>query len=384
MKGVRSSGEPGLSWGLTQATLDWASDYFWAHLEDRSIRFLPQAAAPVFLASLGQLIARRDDPAGRRALLAVLGRAYQRYGLQSYHDTVIAAAMVGTIRHLAGSLWDPQFAAAWQLGCRRALRLANRAAGHMGSGPPFTFAEVESRDKAADGVTTLTVRPQKRLRYLPGQAIAVCTPRRPGVWRWYSPANAPRPDGTVELHVRAVAQGVVSPVLVEQVLPGEMLWLGPALDTGLSLDAAGEADLLLAAGGTGLAPLRALVEEAAGGWWRRVTLVVGARTVADLYDAVALDKLREAHHGWLEVVLAFSHDSEVDAASQADLLTMTLNHHRPGQAVYVCGPPGLIEAARFRLPAAGVASDRLHLAPTFLRRSAVGGHRKPNHRTLGS
>ncbi|MEU3455260.1 FAD-binding oxidoreductase [Micromonospora sp. NPDC006766] len=367
--------EPGLSWSVTLASLNRASDYFWAHLQDRSVRFLPESAAPVFLASLGQLIARRDDPAGRRALLAVLGQAYQRYGLQAYHDAVIAAALVSTVREFAGSLWEPHLAAGWQRGCRRALRLAHRASEVLSDGTPFTFAEVAARDQAADGITVLTARPHQRLRHQPGQAIAVCTPRQPGVWRWYSPANTPRPDGTVEFHVRAVDQGVVSPALVKQVLPGEVLWLGPAIDAGLSLSSAGEADLLLAAGGTGLAPLRALVEEVAGGARpRHVTLVVGARTVADLYDAVALDKLYQAHRDWLDVVLAFSHDSDVDPDSQGHLLDVALYHHRPEQAVYVCGPPGLIEAARSRLPAAGVPSDRLHLASTFLRPSRAGTH----------
>ena len=54
-----------------------------------------------------------------------------------------------------------------------------------------------------------------------------------------------------------------------------------------------DGDLLLVAGGTGLAPLRALVEQvAADPDGRRVTLVVGARTFFDLYDPIALDKLQ--------------------------------------------------------------------------------------------
>lgn len=146
------------------------------------------------------------------------------------------------------------------------------------------------------------------------------------------------------------------------------MWLGPASDVGLSLEAAGDADLLLAAGGTGLAPLRALVEQvAASPGGRRVTLVVGVGTLLDLYDAVALDKLEQAHGDWLTVVLAFSNDRDVEPAAQGDLLSLALYHHQPGQAFYVCGSPRLIEAARHRLPAAGVAADSLHLAATFHR-----------------
>ncbi|MFY1659413.1 FAD-binding oxidoreductase [Micromonospora sp. WMMD1274] len=322
----------------------------------------------MFFSTLSQMIAGQGDPAARRAGFAVLSRMYRRFELYPYHGTVIAAAMVETVRRFTGASWEPELAGYWERGCRRVLRVAERAATAMGDGPHVTGGEVVASDAAPDGVAVLTVRPMRRLCFLPGQAMPVCTPRLPGLWRWYSLANAPRRDGTVEFHVRAVGEGMVSPVLVERVAPGELLWLGPAVDVGLSLEAAGEADLLLAAGGTGLAPLRALVEQvAASPVKRRVTLVVGARTLLDLYDAVALDKLAQAHRDWLTVELAFSDDGDVEPAAQGDLLTVALYHYRQGQAFYVCGPPKLMEAARVRLPTAGIPAGRLHLATTFRR-----------------
>ncbi|WP_230415861.1 FAD-binding oxidoreductase [Micromonospora tarapacensis] len=80
----------------------------------------------------------------------------------------------------------------------------------MGDGPAFWPAEVIGRDLAAEGTAILTVRPWRRLPFRPGQAVPVCVPQHPGRRRWYCPANAPRPDGTVELHVRAVPAGTVS------------------------------------------------------------------------------------------------------------------------------------------------------------------------------
>ncbi len=61
----------------------------------------------------------------------------------------------------------------------------------------------------------------------------------------------------------------------------------------------GRRDLLLIAGGTGLAPLRAIVEQVieAGNDGRQVTLVVGARTIEELYDAVTLDKWQRRTSG---------------------------------------------------------------------------------------
>ncbi|MEU8260531.1 hypothetical protein AB0C02_07905, partial [Micromonospora sp. NPDC048999] len=113
------------------------------------------------------------------------------------------------------------------------------------------------------------------------------------------------------------------------------------------------------AGGTGLAPLRALVEQVAahpGG--RRVTLIVGARTIEALYDAVTLDKLR---HDWLTIIPTFSHDQPDQPSEQGDALTVALNHRHDDQAVYVCGPPAMLAGSRLRLLAAGVPADRIHL-----------------------
>lgn len=358
--------DPRSSWVAVRGVHERASDHFWAFMEDRSVRFLPHLYAPMFFTTLGQVIAGRDDPAGRRAALAVLGRMYQRFGLHAYHDTAISAALVDTVGRFSGTAWDAGTAGRWERGCRRALRLVERVAGAVGDGPQVMVGEVESRVEPVAGVTVLTVRPVRRLRFRPGQAVPVGTPRLPGVWRWYSPANAPRPDGTLEFHVRRVSAGTLSPLLATQVRPGDTLWLGPAVDVGLSLEASGGADLLLAAGGTGLAPLRAMVEQVATApGRRRVTLVVGARTLFDLYDASTLDLLQRAHRDWLTVVPAFSDDPAVAPAARGDLVTVARRHHRPGQAVYVCGPPALIEAARSRLCGSGIATADLHLAVTF-------------------
>ena len=66
----------------------------------------------------------------------------------------------------------------------------------------------------------LTLQPEQPLDYLPGQHISVQTPHWPLVLRTYSIANAPRPGGIIQLHVRAVSGGLVSPVLVHQVQAG--------------------------------------------------------------------------------------------------------------------------------------------------------------------
>ncbi|MFI7578018.1 FAD-binding oxidoreductase [Micromonospora sp. NPDC049497] len=342
-----------------EATVDTGDDNFWCTLEDRRPGLLPEQDAPLLFAALGRLTSGGDGPAGRAALLTVLGCAYRRHDLLPHAATIGDALLAAVARH-ARPLWTPSLTEVWERAGRRAAEAVRRAAGRVGDGPAWWPAQVIGHDRPCDTIAILTVRPWRRLPHRPGQAVPVCTPRRPGRWRWLSPANAPRPDGTVELHVRAVPAGTVSHSLVHEVRPGELLWLGPPRDTGLSLDPLSRRDLLLVAGGTGLAPLRALVEQVAAPDGRRVTLVVGARTFVELYDAITLDKLQRAHD-WLTVVPAFSHDPCAEPAEQGDALTIALDHHHPGQDVHLCGPPAMLAGARLRLLAVGIPRDRIHL-----------------------
>ncbi|MFJ6149337.1 FAD-binding oxidoreductase [Micromonospora profundi] len=340
---------------------DRAAGDFWRTMEDRSPGLVPERVAPLLFHALGQLMLGSDDRAGRAALLVVLGRAYRCYDLLP-HALTIGDALLATVARHGHPLWTPPLAFAGERAVDRATHAVRRAAARVGVGPAWWPAQVIGHERPSPGVAILTVRPWRRLPHQPGHAVPVCTPRLPGRWRWLSPANAPRADGTVEMHVRAVPAGTVSHHLVHEVRPGELIWLGPPANTGLCLRGG---DLLLVAGGTGLAPLRALVEQvAAAPDGRRVTLVVGARTFTDLYDAITLDKLQRAHD-WLTVVPAFSDDPGAEPAEQGDVLTIALDLHHPDQEIYVCGPPAMLAAARSRLRALGIA--RVHLPNVFAR-----------------
>ncbi|MBL6276123.1 oxidoreductase [Micromonospora fiedleri] len=332
--------------GIAEAVFGRTAARFWDTVQDRCPGLLPEAEAPLIVGGLLRLVGGGDDRPGRLALLTVLGRVYREHRLRPDHADVFGAALTAAVPSM------PLETATW--------RLVERAAARVGDGPACWPVEVLGRDRAGDTITILTVRPWRRLPFRPGDAVPVNVPQHPGRWRWYCPANAPRADGTVELHVRAVPGGDVSHRLAHQVRPGDLLRLGPPTPTGLALPDS-PTPLLLVAGGTGLAPLRALVEqivEAAA--QPEVTLVVGARTFVDLYDAIALDKLAYIHP-WLRIVPALSHDPRAEPGEQGDALTVALDHLRPDQRVYVCGPPAMLAGSRLRLLAAGVPADRIHL-----------------------
>ncbi len=325
-------------------------------------------------ASLGRLVAGVDDPAGRAAAQAVLGRWVRSCRLVPGDLWVLGEALLHVVSDVDRRSWSEQVAELWDRAYQDVVFGLLRAARRSGDGPAWWAADLVGHDRPAEGIAVLTVRPDRPLLFRPGQAVPVSVPDCPGVWRWYCPANAPRPDGTIDLHVRAVDGGMASRQLVERSAVGDRLWLGPATGGSLVPGRTGRRDLLLIAGGTGLAPLRAIVEQIieAGSDGRQVTLVVGARTIDELYDAVSLDKWQEAYD-WLTVLPALSGASVLaHPVERGTAIRVALRHDWPEHDVYVCGPTPMIHDALPRLVVAGVPLARIHLPELYEESGLVG------------
>ncbi|HUO36533.1 MAG TPA: FAD/NAD(P)-binding protein, partial [Mycobacterium sp.] len=95
-------------------------------------------------------------------------------------------------------------------------------------------------------------------------------------------------DGTITHTIRSV--GAVSKALHDSV-PGTVIGVRGPCGTSWGLDAAGGNDLVIVAGGVGLAPLRPLVLGALGdrGRFGRVVLIAGARSRTDFLYRSQLD-----------------------------------------------------------------------------------------------
>ena len=133
-----------------------------------------------------------------------------------------------------------------------------------------------------------------------GQPLDVVVPQNARLSRRYSPALPPSLDGKLEFHVRAVPAGWVSGSIVNETRPGDVWQLRDPAGN-LHVDDSGR-DVVMIAGGTGLAPLRAIILDLS----RRpsppsVTLFVGGRTPRDLYASDLLWILA-GELPWLRVV----------------------------------------------------------------------------------
>jgi NAD(P)H-flavin reductase len=147
--------------------------------------------------------------------------------------------------------------------------------------------------------------------YRPGQSMAVTVPHAPRVWRYFTPANAPRADAGIELHVGLVPGGLASVPFVTKARRGDRVRIGAPVGTALAIDPLSGPDLLMVAGGTGISPFLALLDEIEQGWQRgqtnrRVHLVHGARYPWNLYARSRLDRL--APYPWFTYTQAVSDD----------------------------------------------------------------------------
>jgi NAD(P)H-flavin reductase len=218
------------------------------------------------------------------------------------------------------------------------LKAAEAAEQNM---PPWWDAEVIGHERRAADIAVLTVRPSHLLPYRAGQSVAVESHLRPRVWRYLSPANASRGDGTIDFHIRTVPGGQLSPALVYQCRPGDVLRLGAPIGSRLTLSPGAGPDLLLLAGGTGVAPFKALIEELAAGLVdRKVTLIVGAATRAELYDLSALNQFAEDLR-WLQVIPVLSDDPLVEKSATVAEAALQSGPWYDRQ-VYVCGSPAMV------------------------------------------
>jgi NAD(P)H-flavin reductase len=207
-------------------------------------------------------------------------------------------------------------------------------------------------------VAVLRVVPREPFPYLPGQSLSLETDLRPRLWRYYSIANAPRPDRSLELHVKARDGGPVSTAMVHSATAGHRLRLGPAMGH-IALDPDSDRDLLLVAGGTGLAPLKALVDQVARqGPLRRVDLVVGARTEEAFYDREDLARLQE-EHSWLTVTLAVSDDPSSSLPQGTAGEVVGRSGPWTSREVFVAGPGVMVDDTVARLLENGVRRERI-------------------------
>jgi NAD(P)H-flavin reductase len=305
-----------------------------------------------------------DRPADLVAAVPPLARELRALGLDATADEALGVALVGAVRRFAGDLWAADTDAAWV----RAFSLATRPAREaVAAHPGVVGATVVSHRRLSWDLAVVEVEPDAPVEFRPGQSVTVEVPARPRLWRHLTPAGAPRADGRLEFHVRAVAGGWVSRSVVAHSRVGERWRIGPA-EGEVVVDPAAERELLLVAGGTGASVALALCEElvgqaAAGVDVRPTTVVVGGRTPEDLHT---LDRFADLCVGepWLAVVGACESDPlDTDLAPGTVVEAVSRSGPWLDHDVVVAGSPAMIRATTAALLVDGTPLDRIHYDP---------------------
>ncbi|HEY8557628.1 MAG TPA: ferredoxin reductase [Actinomycetes bacterium] len=223
----------------------------------------------------------------------------------------------------------------------------------------WRLAEVVEVRPETDRVVTLALEVPDWDGHLPGQHLDVRLTAEDGyrAERAYSIASAP--DGSrVELTVERLDDGEVSPYLAGELRPGDQLELRGPVGGYFVWEPGRGGPLLLVAGGSGVAPLMAMVRyRAATGREVPARLLYSSRTEEDVIFREELDRLADAGDG-LTVTHALTRAQPPGWAGYArriDAVMLEEVGWRPGERplIYVCGPTRLVEAVAGDLVALG-------------------------------
>ncbi|GAB2575193.1 FAD-binding oxidoreductase [Streptomyces capparidis] len=313
------------------------------HQRDRLMRALLIAAKHI------------DDTEFLTQYLSNLGRGHRKYGTVPEHYPAVGEALITALARYAGETWTEEVEAAWVRAYTTISQIMiDAAADDELRSPPWWQAEIVSHELRTPDIAVITVRPDQPYPFLAGQYTTLETPWWPRVWRHYSFASAPSPDGLLSFHVKAVPAGWVSTALVHRARAGDVIRLGPPAGS-MVVDHTSDNGLLCLGGGTGIAPIKALVEDVAGaGRRRKVEVFYGARSDDDLYDLDTLVQLAR-RHSWLGV------HPVVDGRDVIGPLPDVVRKYGPWHAfdAYLSGPPGMIRRGVDTLTGIGIPTHRI-------------------------
>ncbi len=277
---------------------------------------------------------------------------------------------VQAILDFSYTLSKQELANGYILACQALLKSEIRIAVELGEVPTHPCADYAGVIRDMRPLTTsimeMTVELDRPIHYTAGQ-FADLSPRHLDRHRSYSFADACPPEGNTKLrfHVRQVSGGAFTDWLFGADRSGEALAMrGPSGNFWLR---AATAPLLCVAGGTGMAPILALLNDAAARRVQRpVTYLYGARTQADLYalaDIEALQARWPTGFSFMPVLSEEPMDSDWPGARglvtnflTSPALPTTVDHPH----YYLCGPPAMVDAALTGLRTLGVPVDAIH------------------------
>jgi len=237
-----------------------------------------------------------------------------------------------------------------------------------------TRAHIVSMQPLTHDIVHLVLQTEQAMPHAAGQCAELTVPAHSphgGERRSYSFASPSKLEGdahVVDFYIRKVPGGAFTEWLFNDAQVGDTLTIsGPHGQFTLR---PGSQAMVFVAGGSGLAPIKAMLEEALQGPHsaRTAWVFFGARTQADLYALPELDAIQRRWAGRIRFVPVLSAEPEGSAwAGLRGLVTehlgSQLNMPLSDAQAYLCGPPPMVDACvseltALGLPPASILSDK--------------------------
>lgn len=223
--------------------------------------------------------------------------------------------------------------------------------------PRILPARVERKEQLSHDVMALFLKlpSSERLQFMAGQYVEFLL--KDGKRRAFSLANAPHADNLLELHLRLIPGGQFTEYVFNE-MPDKAILRIEAPFGSFYYRTDSEKPMVMVAGGTGFAPIKAIIEHMIhNDIKRKVTLYWGARALEDLYMPALPQAWAEAHPN-IEFIPVLS-----DALPQDNWQGRSGLVHQAvlddfsdlsGVEVYCCGAPAMVEVAHASFAQAGL------------------------------
>lgn len=202
---------------------------------------------------------------------------------------------------------------------------------------------VVALDDIARDIRRLVVELDETMNFNAGQYVEIKLPGSE-LARQYSMANPPSQADTLEFHIKRTPGGVVTDGwMFQDMRQGDRVDLkGPLGSFGMNTPQ--EEPAILIAGGTGLAPLKSIVQHAlAGDLAPQLYLYHGGRTHQDLYDMGFFHQLEQQHERFTYRPCLSEEQWDGAVGMVTDAVLEDFSSCK-GLSAYLCGPPAMVEA----------------------------------------
>lgn len=195
------------------------------------------------------------------------------------------------------------------------------------------------------------LREPKKIEFTPGQYVQFLTPpydkNREETYRAYSISSDPADESAIELIIRLVPGGICTTYCFDYLKVGDEVRLnGPYGDFRLSES---NAPAVFIAGGSGMAPIKCMLHHMRNTACRRKAVYYfGANTVKDLFLTDLMREFESTLHDFKYIPVVAAPEPGDTWEGQTGLVTEAVERgveNAVEYEAYLCGSPGLIDAA---------------------------------------